>query len=112
MDSRIASQYLANLNQLQELQEKVTFYEQSNDYHNGMDAFVAYIEYVRTLKQPLTLITLYIRFAKFCLMNNDTLFARDLYKEAKILINSYETEKTIEPPMKENLIPNLPASQL
>ncbi|UYP47228.1 hypothetical protein NEF87_003513 [Candidatus Lokiarchaeum ossiferum] len=102
MDSHIASQYLANINHLQDLQEKVKFYEQSNDYHNGMDAFVAYIEYVRSLQQPLTLITLYIRFAKFCLMNNDTLFARDLYKEAKILISTYESDQNLAP-KKETL---------
>ena len=107
MDSHFQTRFLANLNRLQELQEKVNFYEQSHDFYNGMDAFIAYIEYVRNLNQPITLITLYIRFAKYCLTNNDVLFARDLYKEAKILMGNYESEQTIVP-SESKLFHNLP----
>lgn len=107
------------MNHLQQLQEKVKFYESSNDYRAGMDSFVEYIEYVRKLDQPVTLITLYIRFAKFCLFHNDILFARDLYKEAKVLIQAYEktqiygdifpseenfTSLEKEPPLFQNLV--------
>ena len=111
MDSHFQTRFLANLNHLQELQEKVNFYEASHDFHNGMDAFIAYIEYVRNLNQPVTLITLYIRFAKYCLTNNDVLFARDLYKEAKILMGNYESEQ-ISIPSDTNLLHNLPITNL
>lgn len=97
------STYLKNMNRLQEIQQKVNFYEFGNKYEKGVDAFVEYIEFIRDMDQPITLISQYIRFAKFCLMHNDILFAQDLYKEAQILLDDYQ--ETIDMPEEETISP-------
>ncbi len=81
---------LKNKNHFYELNQKVKYYENLNDYKNGMEAFADYVNYIRTMKDPITLINSYLRFTKYCIQNNDILFARDLYKEAQILIKNYE----------------------
>jgi hypothetical protein len=101
MKNKFQTQQIEEINKLHELQQKVSYYEKNQDYRNGMDPFINYIEYIRTLDQPITLISMYIRFAKFC-MHHDTLFARDLYNEAKILLHQLEEQKFLDPSVFEH----------
>ena len=89
MEQHWQAKFLACGNRLQKLQNKVTYYEEKHDYKNGINAYVEYIEYIRGLNQPVTLITLYFRFARFCLQYDDLEFAADLKKEIHVLMQNY-----------------------
>ena len=82
---------LALLNRITTLQQQLKFYEKSTDYYKqGVNAFKAYIECVRSFNNPRDLVNAYIRMAKYCENMEDIPLSRELYFEALDLMKVFQ----------------------
>lgn len=82
---------LALLNRLTTLQQQLKFYENSTDYYKqGVNAFKAYLECIRTFNNPRDLVNAYIRMAKYCEKMEDRPLSKELYFEALDLMKTFQ----------------------
>jgi len=85
------SQYLARINKLQSLQQKVAYFEKTTDqYRKTLEVFKEYIEFVKTFNEPKSLINSLIRMAQYCERMDDRLLSGDLYKDALNLMRTFQ----------------------